>query len=67
MEAAHLEGRNWREGHNDAKDGILLRRDVHALYDKGLIAISKAGKVTVDNRVEWEYGYLRKVKVVFKP
>ena len=66
VEAAHLTGRNWRDGHNDAKDGILLRRDVHALYDKGLVAIARSGHVTVDKQVEWEYGHLRTVRVVFK-
>lgn len=33
LEAAHLRGRNWRDGQNNASDGILLRRDLHALYD----------------------------------
>ncbi|MCX5538096.1 HNH endonuclease signature motif containing protein [Paraburkholderia sp. CNPSo 3076] len=37
LEAAHLAGRNWREGHNEATDGILLRRDLHTLYDRGLL------------------------------
>lgn len=66
LEAAHLQGRKWREGQNEAKDGILLRRDVHALYDKGLVAIARSGRVTVEKQVEWEYGHLRTVRVVFK-
>ena len=37
LEAAHLAGRNWRDGHNEATDGILLRRDLHTLYDRGLL------------------------------
>jgi hypothetical protein len=37
LEAAHLAGRNWREGHNEATDGILLRRDLHILYERGLL------------------------------
>ncbi|MDA3669883.1 HNH endonuclease [Burkholderia cenocepacia] len=39
LEAAHLHGRDWRAGHNDATDGILLRRDLHALYDRGLLDV----------------------------
>ncbi|WP_242449028.1 HNH endonuclease [Burkholderia metallica] len=40
LEAAHLRGRDWRAGHNDAADGILLRRDLHALYDRGLLDVA---------------------------
>ncbi|KFL49448.1 MULTISPECIES: HNH endonuclease [Burkholderia cepacia complex] len=39
LEAAHVRGRDWRAGHNEAADGILLRRDLHALYDRGLLAV----------------------------
>ncbi|KUZ97533.1 hypothetical protein WI40_14750 [Burkholderia ubonensis] len=40
LEAAHLRGRNWRAGHNAATDGILLRRDLHTLYDRELLELS---------------------------
>jgi hypothetical protein len=43
LESTHLLGREWREGHNSATDGILLRRDLHNLYDRGLLRISDAG------------------------
>ncbi|ABO60215.1 HNH endonuclease (plasmid) [Burkholderia vietnamiensis] len=39
LEAAHLHGRDWREGHNNAEDGVLLRRDLHALYDRELLSL----------------------------
>ncbi|MDI9695313.1 HNH endonuclease signature motif containing protein [Burkholderia cenocepacia] len=39
LEAAHLRGRNWRAGHNAATDGILLRRDLHTLYDRQLLEL----------------------------
>lgn len=45
LEAAHLLGRDWRQGHNSAADGILLRRDLHNLYDRGLLRISDACRV----------------------
>lgn len=45
LEAAHLAGRDWRQGYNRATDGILLRRDLHTLYDRGLLHISDAGQV----------------------
>jgi hypothetical protein len=49
--AAHLVGRDWRQGHNWATDGILLRRDLHALYDRGLLRISDAGQVVMSREV----------------
>jgi hypothetical protein len=56
LEAAHLNGRDWRAGHNSAEDGILLRRDLHTLYDRGLLQIDKDGRVQVDGRVRQHYG-----------
>jgi hypothetical protein len=51
LEAAHLFGRDWRQGHNSAADGILLRRDLHNLYDRGLLRISEAGLVELQGDV----------------
>jgi hypothetical protein len=45
LEAAHLRGRSWHAGHNAASDGILLRRDLHALYDSLLLSIEEDGRV----------------------
>lgn len=47
LEAAHRNGRSWREGHNTAQDGWLLRVDLHKLYDRGLVTIDEAGMVAV--------------------
>ncbi|PPU07892.1 HNH endonuclease signature motif containing protein [Xanthomonas arboricola] len=56
LEAAHRRGRRWQDGHNGAHDGWLLRRDVHALYDKGLITLSDDGaRVEVDPSVANDY------------
>ncbi len=38
LDAAHRNGRDWRLGHNCGADGLLLRKDVHALYDARLIS-----------------------------
>ena len=56
VEAAHLAGRGWREGHNSVSDGILLRRDLHSLYDRGLLQIGEDGTVTLDALVRSHYG-----------
>lgn len=44
LEAAHKTGRKWNV-HNAASDGILLRRDLHALYDQKLLRFDKEGRV----------------------
>ncbi|MBG6223439.1 hypothetical protein IWX79_004410 [Janthinobacterium sp. CAN_S1] len=58
LEAAHVFGRDWRLGHNEASDGILLRRDLHAMYDAGLLMISETGKVTLNDAARHAYGDL---------
>jgi hypothetical protein len=45
LDAAHRHGRDWRMGHNKADDGLLLRKDLHALYDRGLMWIEPDGVV----------------------
>ncbi len=47
LDAAHKHGRDWRLGHNNATDGYLLRKDLHALYDKDLLTIGDDGVVTL--------------------
>ncbi|SIT36575.1 conserved hypothetical protein [Paraburkholderia ribeironis] len=64
LEAAHLAGRDWRQGHNSASDGILLRRDLHALYDRGLLRISDDGKVELDTDLFAHYGSFDGVTIV---
>jgi len=56
VEAAHLLGRDWRQGHNEGSDGILLRRDLHTLYDRGLLQISGSGKVVLSDEIVDYYG-----------
>ena len=62
LEAAHLDGRDWRAGHNAAEDGILLRRDLHTLYDRGLLTIDADGRVALDTRVRDYYEELHGAK-----
>jgi hypothetical protein len=62
LEAAHLRGRSWHEGHNAASDGVLLRRDLHALYDSSLMSIEEDGRVVFHPDVEPYYlDYVGKV------
>ncbi len=59
LEAAHLTGRYWHEGHNKAEDGVLMRRDLHALYDRGLLRLTEAGLVELDASVGEHYEHLQ--------
>lgn len=61
LDAAHRDGRNWRLGHNSGADGLLLRKDIHALYDAKLVSIDDNGTVMSRLDVETHYrDYLRK-------
>jgi hypothetical protein len=55
LDAAHLQGRKWRLGHNEAADGVLLRKDLHALYDNGLLSISESGVVSLSQVIIADY------------
>lgn len=56
LEAAHISGRDWKAGDNAVSDGLLMRRDIHALYDRGLLSISATGEIAVDASINAEYG-----------
>lgn len=60
LDAAHRKGRYWRCGHNSGADGLLLRKDIHALYDAGLVTIDDGGVVIFAQDVAVHYGqYVR--------
>ena len=55
LDAAHRHGKEWRMGHNNACDGLLLRKDLHALYDSNLLTISDEGSVAFSAQVMSDY------------
>ena len=55
LDAAHRRGRDWKLGHNRAEDGLLLRKDIHALYDAGLVKITDDGKLIFSREVPTHY------------
>ncbi len=55
LDAAHREGRDWRLGHNSGADGLLLRKDIHALYDAKLVSIDIDGAVRFHPHIETHY------------
>jgi len=64
LEAAHLRGRRWKDGHNKPSDGILLRRDLHALYDSSLLSVTAEGLVSLDSSVLEDYGVFEGIQLV---
>jgi hypothetical protein len=59
LEAAHI--RPFRGDHTNRTDnGLLLRADIHTLFDRGLLWVDEANRVQIDERlVSSEYGELR--------
>lgn len=55
LDAAHRKGRDWRRGHNSGDDGLLLRKDIHALYDAGLLTIDDRGAIRFEPDVVAHY------------
>lgn len=56
LEAAHRRGRDWKKGHNAATDGILLRSDLHGLYDRRLLSFDSRGRVKLRTEAVEHYG-----------
>lgn len=54
LDAAHKVGRKWKGGYNRTEDGYLLRKDLHALYDAGLLTIED-GRVRIAASVGAHY------------
>jgi hypothetical protein len=64
LEAAHIKAVVGSDD-NDLRNGILLRADIHALFDRGLIALTLDGS-RIEVRAELSdpsYGFLRTTKV----
>jgi len=59
LEAAHI--RPFRGDHTNRTDnGLLLRADIHTLFDRGLLWVDEANRVQIDERLAGsEYGALR--------
>lgn len=54
LEAAHI--RPYRKGGNhEARNGLLLRRDIHSLFDAGYITITPRLHLEVSHRIKEEF------------
>jgi putative restriction endonuclease len=54
LDAAHIKPFS-ESGQHVVSNGLLLRRDLHALFDKGYITITTSNKVEVSRRIKEEF------------
>ncbi|MBN1369687.1 MAG: HNH endonuclease [Dehalococcoidaceae bacterium] len=54
LDAAHIKPYSESGGHT-INNGILMRRDLHALFDRGYITINPALEIEVSRRIKEEY------------
>ncbi len=65
LDAAHKHGHDWRQGSNSGDDGFLLRKDLHGLYDSGLLLITEEGRVKLLSTAAIYYSQFDDVKISF--
>jgi putative restriction endonuclease len=55
LEAAHIRP-CFEEGPNSVQNGILMRSDFHALFDKGYLTIDERYNIDISRRLKEDYG-----------
>lgn len=55
LEAAHIKPYSL-EGPHEVRNGLLLRRDFHTLFDRGYITVDKQLNVEVSHRIKVDFG-----------
>lgn len=55
LEAAHIRSYS-QEGTHTTNNGLLLRNDIHALFDKGYITVTDDLHIEVSKRIREDYG-----------
>lgn len=65
LEAAHIQG-VAKGGHSLEGNGVVLRADLHRLYDRGVFAFKEDGAVIVDSKVKLSDTY-RKLLAEARP
>ncbi|PKM81034.1 MAG: restriction endonuclease [Firmicutes bacterium HGW-Firmicutes-14] len=55
LEAAHIKPYSL-EGPHSTSNGLLLRKDIHTLFDRGYITIDEGLNVEVSKRIKEDYG-----------
>jgi len=55
LEAAHIKPYSL-SGPHDIRNGLLLRRDFHALFDRGYLTVDKKFNIEVSRRIKEDFG-----------
>jgi putative restriction endonuclease len=55
LEAAHIKPYS-QNGPHLTSNGLLLRRDIHALFDRGYITVNEDYRIEVSKRIKEDYG-----------
>ena len=55
LEAAHIKPYS-RNGPHLTSNGLLLRRDIHTLFDRGYITVNEDYRIEVSKRIKEDYG-----------
>lgn len=55
LEAAHIKPYS-KEGPHQTSNGLLLRKDIHALFDRGYLTIGEDLRIEVSKRIKEDYG-----------
>ena len=55
LEASHIKPYS-QDGPHSTKNGLLLRKDLHALFDRGYITLNEDLRIEVSKRIKEDYG-----------
>ncbi len=55
LEAAHIKPYS-QEGPHETNNGLLLRKDIHTLFDRGYITVDDKYRIHISNRIKEDYG-----------
>lgn len=55
LEAAHIRPYS-QEGPHDIRNGLLLRADIHQLFDKGYVTVTEDLRFVVSPRLKADFG-----------
>jgi putative restriction endonuclease len=55
LEAAHIQSYS-SEGPHDVRNGILLRADLHRLFDQGYVTVTPSHRLQISGRLREDYG-----------
>ncbi len=55
LEAAHIRPYSDEEGIHEASNGILLRSDLHKLFDKGYVTITPSSQLLVSRKIREDF------------